>query len=61
MQFQKAFLKQLANPIRSLLSKKFNVDDKSLSETDIGRRQHPKMFGKFKSKFWEGKSKSKSR
>ena len=52
-QFQKAFMSQLARPAekylsksaRKYLSEKFNLEEGSISETEIGRRQHPKMFG----------------
>ena len=57
-QFHKAFLSQLADPLKSYISKKLNVEEKSLSETEIGRRQHPKMFGRFKT-LWEAGSKSR--
>ena len=38
--------KFLSEPARKYISERFNLQDvESLSETEIGRRQHPKMFG----------------
>ena len=51
LQFHKAFFSQLADPLRLIFSRKLNVEVGSLSDTDIGRRQHPRMFGKLR--FWD--------
>jgi len=58
--FQKAFMQELPVPVENYLRMKFSMEEKgTLSDTDIGRRQHPRLFGRFKT-MWKQTSSTKN-
>ena len=51
-QFQKAFLMHIPQGTKDFFVKRFRLEEGSITDTEVGRRHHPKLFGKYRHSFW---------
>ena len=51
-QFQKAFLLHIPQGTKDFFVKRFQMEEGSITDTEIGRRHHPKLFGRYRQSFW---------
>jgi len=50
--FQKAFLMHIPQGTKDFFVKRFRLEEGSITDTEVGRRHHPKLFGKYRHSFW---------